>query len=95
MTTGEQKEVRYELMRPAELIRRREACPLAYLPLGPIEWHGWHNPSGLDGIKAHELCLRAARKGAGWCFPWCGMASIVNLIWPKRIVPPVPALPRQ
>ena len=74
MTTNEQDEVRYELMRPADVLRRREACPLAYLPLGPIEWHGWHNPFGLDGIKAHELCLRAARKGGGLVFPvvWYG-----------------------
>ena len=72
--TGEQEEVRYELMRPAEVIRQREACPLAYVPMGPIEWHGWHNPLGLDGIKAHELCLRAARKGGGLVFPvvWYG-----------------------
>ena len=72
--TNEPEEVRYELMRPAEVIRRREACPLAYLPMGPIEWHGWHNPLGLDGIKAHELCLRAARKGGGLVFPvvWYG-----------------------
>ena len=73
MTDG-QEEVRYELMRPAEVIRRREACPLAYLPMGPVEWHGWHNPLGLDGIKVHELCLRAARKGGGLVFPvmWYG-----------------------
>jgi creatinine amidohydrolase len=72
--TGEQEEIRYELMRPTEVIRRREACPLAYLPLGPIEWHGLQNPMGLDGIKAHELCLRAARKGGGLVFPvvWYG-----------------------
>ena len=68
------QDVRYELMRPADVVRRRLACPLAYLPLGGIEWHGMHNPLGLDGIKAHELCVRAARRTGGLVFPvpWYG-----------------------
>jgi len=68
------QEVRYELMRPTEVIHRRKMFPLAYLPMGPIEWHGYHNPLGLDGIKAHELCLRAARQGGGLVYPvvWYG-----------------------
>ena len=68
------QEVRYEMMRPGDLVRRRKACPLAYLPMGGIEWHGMHNAVGLDGIKSHELCIRAARKTGGLVFPvpWYG-----------------------
>ena len=68
------QEVRYEMMRPGDLVRRRKACPLAYLPMGVIEWHGMHNAVGLDGIKSHELCIRAARKTGGLVFPvpWYG-----------------------
>lgn len=68
------EEVRYELLRPAQVIKRRNAYPLAFLPLGGIEWHGPQNPLGLDGLKAHELCIRAAQTGGGLVFPvpWYG-----------------------
>jgi len=52
----------YERLRPAQAVARRKRCPLAYLPLGIIEWHGPHNPLGLDGLGVHELCVRAAAK---------------------------------
>lgn len=75
------QEVRYEMMRPGDLVRRRRACPLAYLPMGVIEWHGMHNAVGLDGIKSHELCIRAARKTGGLVFPvpWYGEVRESNL----------------
>ena len=63
------REVRYEQLRPAEIRKAREACPVAYLPIGTIEWHGFHNPIGLDTLKAHALCVRIAEKGGGLVFP--------------------------
>ena len=33
-------EVRYERMLPRETVSARKACPLAYLPIGTVEWHG-------------------------------------------------------
>lgn len=48
-------EVRYELLRPAQVVARRTACPLAYLPIGGIEWHGPQNPLGLDGLLARPV----------------------------------------
>ena len=67
-------DVRYEYLRPNQIVAGREACPLLYLPLGTIEWHGPHNPVGLDGLKAHALCVRAGQKGGGLVFPtvWYG-----------------------
>jgi creatinine amidohydrolase len=67
-------EVRYEYLRPEEIRERRIAGAVAYLPLGTLEWHGPHNPVGLDGLKAHELCCRAAREAGGLVFPvvWYG-----------------------
>ena len=67
-------DVCYELLRPSQVVERRRTCPLAYLPLGVIEWHGLQNPLGLDGLKVHELCVRAAAKGGGLVFPvpWYG-----------------------
>jgi len=67
-------EVCYEFLRPTQVVERRCSLPLAYLPLGVLEWHGPQNPVGLDGLKVHELCVRAAAKGGGLVFPvlWYG-----------------------
>lgn len=62
-------EVRYERMRPRQIIAARKACPIAYLPIGTIEWHGFHNPVGLDTLKAHALAVRCAQAGGGLVFP--------------------------
>ncbi|MDX6579925.1 MAG: hypothetical protein QOJ47_1474, partial [Gaiellales bacterium] len=37
-------ERRYERLRPAELRSLVDATPLAYLPIGPLEFHGEHLP---------------------------------------------------
>jgi creatinine amidohydrolase len=69
-------------MLPHEVIAAREAFPLAYLPLGTIEWHGPQNPFGLDTIGAHELSMRAARKSGGLVMPpvWWGEQREIMLI---------------
>ncbi len=68
------EEVRYERLRPAQIVKLRQAFPLAYLPLGVIEWHGLQNPLGLDGLKVHGVATRAAQRGGGLVFPvpWYG-----------------------
>ncbi len=63
------EKVRYEEMMPHEIAAARKEKPVAYLPIGGIEWHGEHNPVGLDTVKAHELCIRAAQKGGGLAMP--------------------------
>ncbi len=67
-------EVRYERLRPKEIVAAREACPVAYLPVGTIEWHGMHDPTGCDTLTAHGLAVRCARAGGGLVFPplWYG-----------------------
>jgi len=63
------KEVRYELLHPDELDRIVRKRPIAYIPLGSLEWHGRHLPLGNDAIKAYEICLRAAKITGGVVFP--------------------------
>ena len=63
------RKVRYEEMKPHEIKAARGEKPVAYLPIGGVEWHGEHNPVGLDTVKAHELCIRAAQKGGGLAMP--------------------------
>lgn len=62
-------QVQYELLRPAEMVARRKEFPVAWLPIGTLEWHGPQNPLGLDVIKAHGILLRCARKVGGVVFP--------------------------
>ncbi|OGV63716.1 MAG: hypothetical protein A3K19_17140 [Lentisphaerae bacterium RIFOXYB12_FULL_65_16] len=64
-----ESEVRYERLRPAQVVTRRTACPVAYLPIGTIEWHGEHNPLGLDTLKIHGLLIRCAERIGGLVFP--------------------------
>ena len=61
--------VRYERLRPAQIVARREACPAAFLPLGTLEWHGEHNPVGLDTLKMHRLLELCAQRIGGLVFP--------------------------
>ncbi len=67
-------EVLYERLRPAQIRAAREACPVVYIPIGTLEWHGVHNPVGLDTLKAHALCVRCAEAGGGLVWPalWYG-----------------------
>jgi creatinine amidohydrolase len=65
----EQPEVRYHMLRPAQIVARRKACPVVYIPIGTIEWHGVHNPTGSDTLQAEGLALRCARRGGGLVFP--------------------------
>lgn len=59
------REVRVELLSPAELDAAIAQAPVAYLPLGSIEFHGPHLPVGLDALTAHGVCVAAARVGGG------------------------------
>ena len=61
--------VQYERLRPAQIVARREQFPVAYLPLGTIEWHGEHNPVGLDALKIHALLIKCAESIGGLVFP--------------------------
>jgi len=66
---GGEREVRLEFLRPREIEEARAACPTIFQPLGTVEWHGVHNVVGVDALKAHALCVRAARKGGGVVSP--------------------------
>src|SRR5512135_2632894 len=64
-----QPEVRYQMLRPHQVVERRRQCPVAYIPLGNLEWHGPHNPLGADTLQAEGLAILCARKGGGLVFP--------------------------
>ncbi|MFH1715878.1 MAG: creatininase family protein [Planctomycetota bacterium] len=63
------RQVRLEFLRPKEIDEAQAECPTIFQPLGTIEWHGVHNVVGVDAVKAHALCVRAAQKGGGLVAP--------------------------
>jgi creatinine amidohydrolase len=66
----ESMEVQFERMRPSQIAEARRRADVAFLPLGALEWHGVHNPVGVDATKAQSTCIAAAQKlGGGAVFP--------------------------
>jgi creatinine amidohydrolase len=61
--------LRFETAHPDDLEATLAEAPIAYVPLGTFEHHGWHLPIGFDGIKAHALCWRAAQETGGVVLP--------------------------
>ena len=53
------REVRYERLRPSKIREAREACPVVYIPLGTLEWHGLHDPVGFVQYPANVGILGA------------------------------------
>lgn len=68
-------EVRYERLHPVELRERVASAPLAFVPIGTIEFHGEHLPFGVDGFEAHGICVRAAELAGGVVLPPLYLAS--------------------
>jgi creatinine amidohydrolase len=64
----------FEYLRPEEIIAERERLPLAYLPIGSLEWHGLHLPYGTDALNAQAVARLAAQRTGGVVLPtlFCG-----------------------
>ncbi len=63
------REVRIEHLRPRDIDKAMQTCATLFQPLGTVEWHGYHNITGVDAVKAHMLCVRAAQRGGGLVAP--------------------------
>jgi len=61
--------VQYETMTPDQIRKARQRSPVAYLPMGILEWHGEFLPVGNDALKAHALCCRMAEEIGGLVMP--------------------------
>ncbi|MDO8684486.1 MAG: creatininase family protein [Armatimonadota bacterium] len=69
MPDNREVEVRYHMLRPEQIVARRKECPVAYIPIGTLEWHGVHNPLGADTLQAEGIAIRCAQEGGGLAFP--------------------------
>lgn len=67
-------------LRPDQLKMAIEEFPLALIPLGSLEWHSYHLPLGMDGLKADALIKRIGEKmNKGVLFPcrwWGGIKTM-------------------
>ncbi len=59
----------YERLRPGQIDEILAESPIAYLPWGSLEWHGPHNPIGLDALKVWHLAQMAAQRTGGVVWP--------------------------
>jgi creatinine amidohydrolase len=66
---AERAKVRYSELRPAEFRQRLAERPVAYLPLGTLEWHGEHLPLGSDALQAEGVMAECARRFGGIVMP--------------------------
>lgn len=61
--------VKYERLRPQEIVEVLQKKPIAYLAVGPLEWHGPAMPYGTDPISAYEAALAIAERTGGVVLP--------------------------
>ena len=63
------EKVLYAELTPREFRDRLGAAPIAYLPLGTLEWHGEHLPLGSDGFISEGFFVRLAQRVGGIVLP--------------------------
>lgn len=71
------EKVKYEEMLPHEFEAALHQFPVAYVPVGSLEWHGRHLALGNDTLKSYGILLRTAQKYGGVVVPptyWGHMA---------------------
>ncbi len=63
------EKVLYAELTPKEFQERIAVAPIAYLPLGTLEWHGEHLPLGADGLQSQGFFEHLARESGGIVLP--------------------------
>ncbi len=63
------KRVLYGDLTPRMFRQRLKEAPIAYLPLGTLEWHGEHLPLGSDGYQSQGFFVELAQKAGGVVLP--------------------------
>lgn len=63
------EKVLYAELTPREFRARLARAPIAYLPLGTLEWHGEHLPLGSDGLQSEGFFIELAGRVGGMVLP--------------------------
>ncbi|MEO6206417.1 MAG: creatininase family protein [Candidatus Limnocylindrales bacterium] len=75
-------------MRPVEIAAAMARAPIAWIPLGALEYHADHLPNGTDGLTGHGLLVRAAQRVGGVVLPWSYVTvGTLALPWSFRYDP--------
>lgn len=61
--------VEYIKLTPTDFRMKIAEAPIAYLPLGTLEWHGEHLPLGSDGMQSFSFMKDLAREAGGIVLP--------------------------
>ncbi len=78
-------EVRLDRMRPADIVVALARAPVAWVPLGAMEFHAPHLPLGTDSITASHLVTRAAEELGGVVLPHSTVTlGTLHLPWSAR-----------
>ncbi|NQU87713.1 MAG: creatininase family protein [Mariniphaga sp.] len=64
-----QNKVLFEELSPSEFREIINKTPVAYLPLGTLEWHGEHLPLGSDGLQSKGFFEILAKEVCGVVLP--------------------------
>jgi len=81
-------EVRLDRMRPAEIDDAMARAPVAWIPLGALEFHAAHLPFGTDGFTGQGLLERAAAQVGGVVLPWTYLTiGTLHFPWTFRYDP--------
>jgi len=79
------REVRLERLLAAEVRSAMADAPVAWVPLGALEFHAEHLPYGTDGFSAQQVVERAARSVGGVVLPWSALTmGTLHLEWTFR-----------
>lgn len=62
-------EIEWLYMTPGKFRERIDKVPVAYLPLGTLEWHGPHNPLGADALQPIGFFRDLASRVGGVVMP--------------------------
>lgn len=62
-------ETEWLYMTPSKFRQRIDTVPIAYLPLGTLEWHGPHNPLGADALQPMGFFRDLASRVGGVVMP--------------------------
>lgn len=77
-----------EFLRPGEIDEELKKCPVAYLPVGFLEWHAEALPFGTDSLTAEYVALKSADITGGVVFPtvYCAAGRFYREQCPGRQV---------
>jgi creatinine amidohydrolase len=87
-------DARYENLTPTDFRARLALAPIAYVPLGTLEWHGEHLPLGSDGLQSRAFFERIAAQVGGIVLPMMTLGpdrkqnDLIGMDYAETVDPP-------